>query len=191
MALVLPTTRFLPAPGSLIYFAPDGKTIETVTVAEGTAPAGTVLTDWEPMSCVDQATIEQVELQAGEKSSCWDATLGLWVPKKTRGRIMQLVLNFSTQDVTDYMLQMSVLAASINATTGAYDANSQPEGTYLGYIKFVQQAETEVQNTGLFRVELMLANPMPIASRSGVKPSFRANILADSDNAGALGVVEA
>jgi len=189
-ALDVPVTDYVPAYGSLMYFALDGDTVETVTVAVGAAPAGSVLTDWKQLGTLESGSI-QVNVEGGKEIKEFNSTLGKHVPIKTVGETTSLTYSFAVQKITAFILQMSRHAASMNGTTGVIGHNSQLTGHYSGYLLVTQYNGTEQVVTDLVRAELMLSNPMAIHSQEGETAQFSAKLLDNTNNAGALGTVSA
>lgn len=189
-ALNVPADVIAPSPGSLAYFALDGDTVETVTVSEANMPAGSTLTDWKELGTIQEATVQPV-VEGGEPIYGFDSTLGKHVQVATVGETVQIVFNLTVQKVTEFILQMSRNMASYNGTTGAFSHNSQAGAHYKGYLLLTQYHGTSVVVTDQVRCELSLAAPLPVNSRTGIRPQLRAVLIDNSNNTGAIGTVSA
>lgn len=185
-----PVTAKAPPYGSLIYFALDGDSVEGETVSVDDAPAGSVLDDWKELGCLESGGIG-LDVEGGEQIYCFNSSTGKHEPDEVVGETTRLYFEFVVQKITTFILQMSRHAASMNATTGAIAHNSQAGAHYKGYLLVTQYNGTEQVVTDLVRAHLRLSNAMPIHSRTAVKPAFRADVISNSNNAGALGTESA
>lgn len=185
----LPSTTKSPILGASIYFALEGETIETVTVAKGTKPAGSDLSGWENLGCIQEATMETVR-KAGEAIDCFDPTTGEWQEEETENTKAQahLVLNVMTATVSAFTYQMAVAAAAVSGSDGTYTPGSQPGGAYKGWIKLQKQNGTTVIDVLELWCEIILAEPAVVARRQpGYKPRYTIRQLKAADEAGVLG----
>lgn len=191
MALTLPANRYVPKYGSIVRLAPAGETIETVVVARNTKPAGSSFTDWESLGCVETAEIEVLK-EAGEAVHCFNATTGKWEQISTDATAAdtRLRLTIVCQEVSAYILQLALAAATVNGTTGAYVPGSMDGGAVQGWVKIQSQYGTEVVNVLDIYAEVMLAEAAQIANRTqGWKPKLTITQLGSQYEAGVLGVV--
>lgn len=188
-ALTLPVTAYVPKYGSIVRFAPEGATIETVTVSATSKPAGSVFTDWKSLGCIEEGTIE-VMVEKGEVVQCFNATTGKWEIKHTENTNgdTKLKLGVTLQEVTSYILQLAMAASTINASTGAYVPGSMLGGAVQGWLKVQQQSGTEVISVLDMWVELRLSEAATIANRTkGWKPKIEIMQLGAALEAGVLG----
>lgn len=191
MALTLPTTKLKPRHGSTVHFAPEGETIETVEVARGTKPAGSVLTDWEELGCLSNGEVEVVS-SGGEVIECWDSTLRDWITEHTENTeaTTRLNLTLRVQKVTPFILQMAAAAATVNGSTGAMVPGSKSGGAWQGWIRVKVQTRTDDVMLLTLWVEIRLANPMLINSKeTGYEPEIIVTGLGSSLDAAVLGTV--
>lgn len=191
MALTLPAARYVPKYGSIVRFAPVGATIESVTVARNTKPAGSVFTDWESLGCVETAELRVLK-EPGQEVNCFNATTGLWEKMRTgdTDADTRLQLDLVLQEVSDYTLQLAFAAATVNGTTGAYEPASMAGGAVQGWLLIQTQIGTEVVSVLNLFVEMTLSEPAMIANRTqGWKPKLQITQLGSASEAGVLGVV--
>lgn len=189
MALTLPTERYTPKYGSLCYLAKEGETVETVVVASDEMPAGSVLTDWKELGCIEDGEVS-ILAENGEPVYCFNATTGLWDQIRTEDSDAdtRLQLSLVLQKVTPFLLELAYAAADVNATTGAYVPGSQPGGAVKGWLKVQHQAGTEVISLLDMWVEIKLSEPAKIANRTaGWKPKIQVTQLRSALDAGAFG----
>lgn len=182
-------TRYVPKPGSIIRIALEGKTVETVVVAEATKPAGIVFTDWDEVGCIETAEVETLT-EAGEEVHCFDASTGKWVQKRTpmTDADTRLRINVTCKEVTDLLYRLALAGATVNATTGAFVPGSLPGGEVRGWLKIQTQVGTSVVTVLDMWVALRLSAPANIANRTaGWKPQIEITQLGAALDAGVLG----
>lgn len=192
MARTEVTSRYVPKPGSIVRFAPAGATIESVTVAKGTKPAGSVFTDWEELGCIEIGSVSVLS-DPGEPVYCFNATTGKDEIINTADTDADTRLQFSLtlQEVTDFIWQMALAAGSVNGTTGAFVPGSMKGGAVQGWIKIQVQVSTEVVAVIDLWAEIKLTEAATIRNRtSGWKPVIQVTQLGDDSEAGVLGTPE-
>lgn len=189
MARIPIVTDLAPFYLAAAYFAESGKTVEGVTVAEATKPAGSVLTTWQSLSCIEKASLLR-EYEGGESRFCPNLTTGLWEKKKKKGAVVSLALEFDVQDVSEFLNRVAWNAASIDSGDGEFTPNSQPEGIYRGWLLVIQQNGVEEVTLAHVWGELTMPNAMQIAGRTGSVPKVRFDVLGNALNVGNFGSVE-
>lgn len=188
----LPSDSKKPIYGALAYFALEGDTVETVTVANSTAgkPAGADYTDWKSLGCIEELTVDREITQAGEAVYCFNATTGKYQLEETENSDaeVRLVASIRFNNVTDFVFQMAMAAAAVSDSDGTYSPASQRGGAYKGWLKIQQQEGSSIVNVLEIWSEIMLAEPAVIARRQpGYTPVITATMLEGADNAGVLG----
>ena len=188
--MALPSDVKKPIYGALVYFAPEGETIEAVTVAKDAKPAGSVYDDWESLGCIEELTVSPEVSEAGEPIYCFNATTGKYEledTENTDGEV-RLMLSITCNTVTPYILQMSMAASAVGVSDGTYTPASQRGGAYKGWLKVQQQKGTSIVNVLEIWCEIRLAEPAVVARRQpGYTPSIDVTMLEAADNAGVLG----
>jgi hypothetical protein len=183
------TNRYVPKPGSVVRFAPAGATIETVTVAKGTKPAGSVFTDWIELGCIETGSVALINENA-EPVFCFNPSTGRDEQIQTELTDADTRLEFSLvlQLVSDYLWQMALAAGSVHADTGAFTPGSLKGGVKQGWCKIQVQVSTEVLAVMDLWVEIRLSNPAKIRDRAaGYKPEIVVLQLGATDETGVLG----
>lgn len=191
MALILPATALIPKYGSIVRFAPAGRTIESTTISATAKPPGINFTDWETLGCIETGSIA-LENETSTEVHCFNATTGEWEQRTTPNTdaVTRLIVTLTLQEVSNFILQMAYAAATINGTTGAYVPGSQPGGVFQGWLKVQTQRKTEAVSVLDLWVELGLADAATIANRTeGWKPQVTARQLKAALDAGAFGNV--
>ena len=189
MSLTLPTTRYVPKYGSLVYLAVEGDTVETVTVSSTSKPAGSVFTAWEALGCIETGTVELIR-EPGEVVHCFNATTGIYEQIRTENTDAdtRLRFNLTVQSVTPFLLELAYAAASVNGTTGAYSPGTLAGGAVKGWLKVQTQVGTEMISVLDIWAEVILAEPAMIANRTtGWKPVIQATQLKAAGDLGAFG----
>lgn len=186
MARVPIVTSLAPFFLGAAYFAQDGKTIETVEVDEDSKPAGSVLTDWAELGCIEQATLTR-EVDGGDVRYCPNLSTGKWEKRRTVGRTVSLVIELTIQEVSEFLHQVAWNAAEIDGTDGEFTPNSQPDGIYRGWLLVQQQNGDEVVTVAHLRCELSMPNAMQIAGRTGAVPQLRIEVIDNDLNVGNFG----
>lgn len=183
------TNRYVPKTGSIVRFAPAGRTIETVTVAKGAKPAGSVFTDWVELGCIETGNVELIT-EPGEMVKCFNATTGRdeIINTENTDADTRLQFNLTLQLVTDYLWQLAFAAAAVHADTGAFTPGSLGGGAVQGWVKIQCQVSTEVVVTMDLWVEVRLSNPAAIHARAaGYKPEIVVLQLGATAETGVLG----
>lgn len=185
MAYTPPIDVIAPIYGGLAWFARDGETIEAVTVADDTAPAGIVFTDWDELGCIESATLAR-DIDGGEDVYCFNAISGVYEKTKTVGRIITLAYELTLNKVTEFMLQVAHNAADVDAD-GEFVPNSQRDAIYHGWFFVQQQNGTEVTTVLKVRAELSMTQAMQIAARTAGRPQLRLEVIGNVLNEGQMG----
>lgn len=168
------------------YFAEAGKTVEGVLVAAGTKPAGSVLTTWQELGCIELANLLR-EYEGGQKRWCPNLATGNWEPRQTVGNQVSLGLELTIQEVSEFLHRVAWNAAAIDGTDGEFVPNSQPEGIYRGWLLIQQQNGTEVTVVAHLWGELTMPNAMQVAGKTSSIPQVRFNVLGNALNVGNFG----
>jgi hypothetical protein len=161
------TTHYQPKLGSIVYFAREGTTVETVTVAKGTKPAGSNFSTWEPLGCVDAGTVNRL-VEAGNQVVCFNATTGEDEIIKTPDSDAMTVLQFelTLNALSDFLWGLAFGADSVNGTTGAFVPGSLPGGAVQGWCVIQVQVGTEKVAVMHLWVELKISNAQSIRNRT-------------------------
>lgn len=182
-------TRYVPKTGSIIRLALAGATVEAVTVAEATKPAGSSFTDWEEVGCIETAEVELLT-EGGEEVDCFNATSGKWVKKRTAmtDADTRLRLSVTCQEATDFLWQLAMGAASVHADTAVFTPGSLPGGEVQGWMKIQTQVGTAVITVLDMWVAMRLSAAATVANRTqGWKPQLEITQLGAALDAGVLG----
>lgn len=168
------------------YFAEDGRTIETVTVSESVKPAGSNLSGWEELGCIEKAMLTR-EVDGGVTRYCPNLTAGLWEKKKTVGRTVSLSIELTIQEISEFLHRMAWNAATVDGSDGEFVPNSQPEGIFRGWLVVQQQNGDEVVTVAHLRCELSMPNAAEITGRSGAAAVVKVDVIANTENVGNFG----
>lgn len=138
------TTSYQPRIGSRVYFAPEGRTIETVTVSKSAKPAGAVLTDWEPLGAISEGSVSQLNEEGSEVLE-FNLTTGEdeVVRSALADAMTRLQFDLTLGALSDYLWQLTFAAASVHADTGAFVPASLPGGVASGWCLIQVQISTE------------------------------------------------
>ncbi len=131
------TTSYQPRIGSRVYFAPAGRTIEGGVVSKTVKPAGSVLTDWEPLGAISEGS---VGLLVEEGAEVFEFNLTTGEDEVVRSKMEDA----STRLQFDLTLgALTMAAASVHADTGAFVPASLPGGVASGWALIQTQISTE------------------------------------------------
>lgn len=186
MARVPIVTDLAPFFLAAAYFAEEGQTVEGVTVAAGTKPAGSVLTTWQELGCIQLARLLR-EYEGGENRYCPNLSTGLWEKKKKKGAVASLAIELEIQEFSEFLHRVSWNAAAIDGSDGEFVPNSQPEGIYRGWLLVQQQNGDEVVTICHMWVELTMPNATQIAGNSGSVPQVRCDLVQNALSVGNFG----
>lgn len=157
------TTSYQPRIGSRVYFAPAGKTIETVTVSKTAKPAGSVLTDWEPLGAIEKG---EVGLLTEKGSIVYEFNLTTGEDEVVRSELAdamtQLQFDLTLGALSDYLWQLTFAAESVHAETGAFTPGSLAGGVASGWCLIQVQISTEKVVVMHLWVELSLPGKQSI-----------------------------
>lgn len=138
------TTSYQPRIGSRVYFAPEGRTIEGGTVSKTVKPAGTVLTDWEPLGAISEGS---VGLLTEEGSIVYEFNLTTGEDEVVRSALAdamtQLQFDLTLGALSDYLWQLTFAAGSVHPDTGVFVPASLPGGVASGWCLIQVQISTE------------------------------------------------
>lgn len=137
-------TSHQPRIGSRVYFAPAGRTIETVTVSKTAKPAGSVLTDWEPLGAISEGSVGQL-VEEGAEVFEFNLTTGEdeVVRSALEDASTRLQFDLTLGALSDYLWSLAFAAASVHADTGAFIPASLPGGVASGWALIQVQISTE------------------------------------------------
>jgi hypothetical protein len=167
MARTKVTTHYRPKLGSVVYFARQGDTVETVVVAKGTKPAGSNFSTWNPIGCVDSGTVNAL-LEAGTQVEEFNATTGEDEIIKTADSDAMTVLLFELTlgKISDFLWGLSFGAESVHPTTGAFTPGSLPGRSVQGWCVIQVQCGAEKIAVMHLWVELKIADAQTIREKS-------------------------
>lgn len=173
--------KLAPIIGAVAHFAPDGATIATVTVAPDEKPAGVDFSDWEALSCITDNDITQ-NVEGGTVIRCFNTVTGRFEKRGTRGRNIDLIIELTVQEVTQFIAQLAMNAASVDGE-GDYTPNSQLDPV-TGWL-FVTQYAGVNSPINAFEVygELTLLNGLASGEAPTI-PRIRFEVLGNEDNDG-------
>jgi hypothetical protein len=180
MSYTAPTTSLAPFFGALVYFAKEGESIESTTVASDAKPPGSDFSDWEQLGCIETASIGH-EFEEGETRRCFNATTGKWEKKQTKGQVASIFYEMTIQEVSEFLHQVAHHVAAIDSDGGGVP-NSQEGGIYRGWVTVQQQNGTEITTLVAAWVELTMPNAMQIAGRTGSTPQLRLDVIDNTLN---------
>jgi hypothetical protein len=138
------TTSYQPRIGSRVYFAPAGRTIEGGVVSKTVKPAGSVLTDWEPLGAISEGSVGLL-VEEGAEVFEFNLTTGEdeVVRSKMEDASTRLQFDLTLGALSDYLWQLTMAAASVHADTGAFVPASLPGGVASGWALIQTQISTE------------------------------------------------
>lgn len=177
--------KLAPIIGAVAHFAPVGRTIETVAVTADAKPAGSVFTTWEPLSCITDNNVT-VAVEGGTVIRCFNPLTGKFEKKANRGRNTDLIIELTVQEITQFIAQLAMNAASVSAEVGEvgeYVPNSQLEPV-TGWLFITQYAgEDSPINALELYGELTLTNGLQ-GGQAPTIPQLRFEVLGNALNEG-------
>lgn len=186
MARVPIVTDITPFFLGAVFFAEDGKTIETVVVSESLKPAGANTSGWQELGAVENAKLTR-EVEGGVTRYVPNLVAGKWEKKKKVGRTTSLSIDLTFQEVSEFVHRVMWNAASIDTGDGEFVPNSQPEGIYRGWLLVQQQNGDEVTTVAHLRIELEMTNAAEIINRTGAMPQLKLDVIDNDLNVGNFG----
>lgn len=171
-----------PIIGAQVHFAPAGREVEEVTAAEDVKPPGADFEDgWEALSCITDNNITH-DVSGGTEIRCHNPVTGRFEKKATRGRTVTLVIEMTVQEITQFMMQLAMNAAAVDAE-GDYMPNSQGD-PIQGWLFVTQYAGP---NTAINAFEVWGEITLPQGAAGGetpTTPQVRFEVLGNALNDG-------